>query len=59
MMQYRKVKGYRRGPGRNGRPVYMVWMSRHEIRERRLLIHLACVLTIILGGAAVWLWSMI
>ena len=51
---YRKIKGYRRHPGRNGRPVYLMPMSRSEVREIRLLISLIGIVTMMVGAGILW-----
>ena len=56
---YRKFKGYRRHPGRGGRPVYYVEMTPEEFARRRSLICFICAVAAALGGGVLWLMSMI
>ena len=55
---YRKLKGYRRNPGRGGRPMYYMRMSASEVWELRLLYLVIGTMTLLIGGAALWLLSM-
>ena len=59
MKHYHRCKGYRRHPGRGGRPVYFVPMSRAEVNERRLMYGLIGSLTAVIGGVALWMTAMI
>lgn len=55
---YRKVKGFRRYPGRYGRPVYYVQMSREEVAGRRILWIVIGSAIMLLGGVVLWFLSM-
>jgi hypothetical protein len=56
---YHRFKGYRRYPGRRGRPVYYVQMDAQEIEERRLLYGLIGALIAIVCAGLIWVVSMI
>lgn len=58
-VHYRRMRGYRRYPGRGGRPVYYLQMSDSEVRERRVLYGVIGILASMIGGAALWILSMI
>ena len=52
---YHRYKGYRRYPGRHGRPVYYMPMDQQEIRERHLLYGVIGGLVSALGGVVLWM----
>lgn len=56
---YHRVKGYRRYPGRKGRPVYYMPMDAQEIKERRVLYGLIGTLAGMAGIVALWVVSMV
>ena len=56
---YRKFKGYRRHPGRRGRPVYRVQMSESEVNDLRLLRLLIGALVSVLCAGALWVVTLI
>lgn len=58
-VHYRRMRGYRRYLGRGGRPVYYLQMSDSEVRERRVLYGVIGILASMIGGAALWILSMI
>ena len=51
---YHRFKGYRRYPGRRGRPVYYMPMDQSEIRELHMLYGLIGGLVSLLGGVVLW-----
>ena len=53
---YRKFKGYKRYPGRT---VYMVPVSKEEVRERRLLAAVISVSVALLGSGVMWMVSIV
>ena len=53
-LHYHRCKGWRRGPGRYGRPVYYMPMSRREVNERRLLYSLITIIALMIGALAMW-----
>ena len=53
-LHYHRCKGWRRGPGRRGRPVYYMPMSRREVNERRLLYSLITIMALMIGALAMW-----
>lgn len=59
MEHYRKLKGYRRYPGRDGRPVYFVSMSRQEVNERRVLFGVIGTLVALAGTVVFCVVSMV
>ena len=56
---YHRFKGYRRYPGRGGRPVYYMPMSKEEVNERRLLFGLIGTFVTLIGSIILWGVSMI
>lgn len=56
---YRKFKGYRRHPGRRGRPVYMVRMTEGEVEDLKLLRLLIGAMVSVLCAGALWVVTML
>lgn len=51
---YHRYKGFRRYPGRGGRPVYLFPMSRAEFIERRIAAGLIGGLSTLLLAVILW-----
>ena len=51
---YRRVRGYRRNPGRGGRPVYYMPMDKREVRERRFLYGAIGTMAALVCTVIVW-----
>lgn len=53
-LHYHRCKGWRRSPGRYGRPVYYMSMCRREVNERRLLVSMILIVALMIGALVMW-----
>ena len=56
---YHRCKGWRRGPGRHGRPVYYMPMCRREVCEQRLLASLIGITLLMVLALVLWIGGLV